>query len=219
MSTYVLSDLHGQYDKFMDMLKLTKFNDNDKMYILGDIFDRGPDPLKILDYIICKKNIDFIPGNHEYMFLEFYNTYDARLWSYNGGRTTMIQLMKRGEDYLKALYDYLTKLPLVKVHDKFILTHAGLYLPKNQNQYTLQEILNLQNAEFNLWSRSNINNERQYKDYTVICGHTPTLYVDPDQYQMSIVKRKGTIYIDCGATFTDGRLACLRLEDNKEFYI
>ena len=219
MSTYVLSDLHGQYDKFMDMLKLTKFNDNDKMYILGDIFDRGPDPLKILDYIICKKNIDFIPGNHEYMFLEFYNTYDARLWSYNGGKTTMTQLMKRGEDYLKALYDYLTKLPLVKVHDKFILTHAGLYLPKNQNQYTLQEILNLQNAEFNLWSRSNINNERQYKDYTVICGHTPTLYVDPDQDQMSIVRRKGTIYIDCGATFSDGRLACLRLEDNKEFYI
>ena len=219
MSTYVLSDLHGQYDKFMDMLKLTKFNDNDKMYILGDIFDRGPDPLKILDYIICRKNIDFIPGNHEYMFLEFYNTYDARLWSCNGGRTTMTQLMKRGEDYLKALYDYLTKLPLVKVHDKFILTHAGLYLPKNQNQYTLQEILNLQNAEFNLWSRSNINNERQYKDYTVICGHTPTLYVDPDQYQMSIVRRKGTIYIDCGATFSDGRLACLRLEDNKEFYI
>ena len=219
MSTYVLSDLHGQYNKFMDMLKLTKFNDNDKMYILGDIFDRGPDPLKILDYIICKKNIDFIPGNHEYMFLEFYNTYDARLWSYNGGKTTMTQLMKRGEDYLKALYDYLTKLPLVKIHDKFILTHAGLYLPKNQNQYTLQEILSLQNAEFNLWSRSNINNERQYKDYTVICGHTPTLYVDPDQYQMSIVRRKGTIYIDCGATFSDGRLACLRLEDNKEFYI
>ena len=219
MSTYVLSDLHGQYDKFMDMLKLIKFNDNDKMYILGDIFDRGPDPLKILDYIICKKNIDFIPGNHEYMFLEFYNTYDARLWSYNGGKTTMTQLMKRGEDYLKALYDYLTKLPLIKIHDKFILTHAGLYLPKNQNQYTLQEILSLQNAEFNLWSRSNINNERQYKDYTVICGHTPTLYVDPDQYQMSIVRRKGTIYIDCGATFSDGRLACLRLEDNKEFYI
>ena len=219
MSTYVLSDLHGQYNKFIDMLKLIKFNDNDKMYILGDIFDRGPDPLKILDYIICKKNIDFIPGNHEYMFLEFYNTYDARLWSYNGGKTTMTQLMKRGEDYLKALYDYLTKLPLVKVHDKFILTHAGLYLPKNQNQYTLQEILSLQNAEFNLWSRSNINNERQYKDYTVICGHTPTLYVDPDQYQMSIVRRKGTIYIDCGATFSDGRLACLRLEDNKEFYI
>ena len=219
MSTYVLSDLHGQYDKFMDMLKLTKFNDNDKMYILGDIFDRGPDPLKILDYIICKKNIDFIPGNHEYMFLEFYNTYDARLWSYNGGKTTMTQLMKRGEDYLKALYDYLTKLPLVKIHDKFILTHAGLYLPKNQNQYTLQEILSLQNAEFNLWSRSNINNERQYKDYTVICGHTPTLYVDPDQYRMSIVRREGTIYIDCGATFSGGRLACLRLEDNKEFYI
>ena len=96
MSTYVLSDLHGQYNKFMDMLKLIKFNDNDKMYILGDIFDRGPDPLKILDYIICKKNIDFIPGNHEYMFLEFYNTYDARLWSYNGGKTTMTQLMKRG---------------------------------------------------------------------------------------------------------------------------
>ncbi len=131
----------------------------------------------------------------------------------------MEKLMERGEQYMNALFNYLASLPLVVIHDKYILTHAGLYLPKSQNSYTLQEILSMQSADFNLWSRSNVNCEKQYKDYTVICGHTPTLYVEPNQKEMSIIRRKGTIYIDCGATFKGGRLACLRLEDEKEFYI
>ena len=219
MSTYVLSDLHGQYDKFINMLKKINFNKEDKLYIIGDIFDRGPEPIKILDYVISQDNIEFIPGNHEYMFLDFCETKRAESWIYNGGITTMEKLMERGEQYMNALFNYLAGLPLVVIHDKYILTHAGLYLPKGQNSYTLQEILSMQSADFNLWSRSNVNCEKQYKDYTVICGHTPTLYVEPNQKEMSIIRRNGTIYIDCGATFKGGRLACLRLEDEKEFYI
>ena len=53
---------------------------------------------------------------------------------------------------------------------------------------------------------------------TVIFGHTPT---DHYQYRrpMSIYHGKNMIGIDCGCAYRDlGRLACLRLDDMKEFY-
>ena len=48
---YVLSDLHGHFDIFIQMLKKINFNDDDELYILGDCCDRGPDSLKIYMYI------------------------------------------------------------------------------------------------------------------------------------------------------------------------
>ena len=54
MSTYVMSDLHGEYDKFIQMLTKIGFSNDDKLIIIGDIFDRGKKPLQILDYILNK---------------------------------------------------------------------------------------------------------------------------------------------------------------------
>ena len=45
---YVMSDLHGCYDKYMQMLEKIKFNNEDTLYVLGDIVDRGDDGIKIL---------------------------------------------------------------------------------------------------------------------------------------------------------------------------
>ena len=49
---YVISDIHGCYDKFINMLKLINFSEEDTLYILGDIFDRGDKPLQIRLYSI-----------------------------------------------------------------------------------------------------------------------------------------------------------------------
>ena len=57
MSKYVMSDLHGEYGRFLKMLKLIDFKDTDILYILGDVFDRGNKPLEIIDYIVAHKNI------------------------------------------------------------------------------------------------------------------------------------------------------------------
>ena len=42
MSIYVMSDIHGCYDEFMQMLNLISFSDYDELWIIGDICDRGP---------------------------------------------------------------------------------------------------------------------------------------------------------------------------------
>lgn len=219
MSKYVMSDLHGCCDKFMKMLELISFTDQDELYILGDMFDRGTNPLGILDYVIDHKNIILLKGNHEKFFQDYIETGNSCLWYYNGGYTTHEQIIQRGEEYQNALYKYIKNLPCYKVVDNNLLAHASVYLPKNYQDLTIKEILNLQEEDICLWDRSNIDSERAIEGYNIIVGHTPTFTIDKGI--SSIIKKNGTIYVDCGCVFEkyNGRLACLRLNDMNEFYV
>jgi serine/threonine protein phosphatase 1 len=220
LSKYVISDLHGCYDKFIKMLNEIEFKDSDELYILGDIFDRGEKPLEILDYIISHKNITLLKGNHEQMYIDYFEQDDPELWYYNGGQKTHQQIIQRDYSFEISLYHYLKKLPVIKVLDKFILVHAGLYFPKDYDYLELEEFLN-QEEDICLWDRSNIGNEKKYRDYTVICGHTPVQSITNNYDEVQIIQRYGTFYIDCGCVFekANGKLACLRLDDMAEFYV
>lgn len=221
MSKYVISDLHGCFDKLIQMLKKINFKTEDELYILGDIFDRGDKPLDILDYIISHKNIFLIKGNHEKLFEEVYHSDDFTLWFMNGGDTTFQQIHQRSTGQKDTIYKYIKKLPFIKVVDKFILVHGGLYIPSNFHEVlTIDNLLEIQHEDNCLWQRSHIGHEKQFKDYTIICGHTPVQNIEPNG-EVKILHRLGHIYIDCGCCFEEanGRLACLRLDDLKEFYI
>ena len=216
---YVMSDLHGNYDKFLEMLDLIEFKEEDELYILGDIFDRGDNPIDILDYIIANKNIYLLKGNHEQMFIECYEEEfkDIYHWFLNGGRTTYTQMVYKNLD---DIYKYIKKLPYIKVVDKFILVHAGLYFPDNYNELTLEEFLEIQEEDICLWTRDNIYNEKQFKDYTIICGHSSVQSINRNSTG-KILHANGCIYIDCGLQTvpSNGQLGCLRLDDLEEFYI
>ena len=69
MATYVVSDLHGHYDVFRQGLKTIKFNNEDRLYVVGDAIDRGSDGVRILREIQRRENMDLILGNHEFMML------------------------------------------------------------------------------------------------------------------------------------------------------
>ena len=64
---YVVSDIHGCYDEFCRLLEKIHFSDEDIMYILGDMVDRGPKPVRLLQDLMGRHNIYPILGNHEYM--------------------------------------------------------------------------------------------------------------------------------------------------------
>ena len=61
-----ISDVHGQFDKMIRALNEVKFDkDKDTLVSLGDLFDRGPNSLEVLEYIMsCPKRI-LIYGNHD----------------------------------------------------------------------------------------------------------------------------------------------------------
>ncbi|HBG6421593.1 TPA: serine/threonine protein phosphatase [Clostridioides difficile] len=214
-----MSDLHGMYDKFISMLKQINFNSNDHLYILGDVLDRGDKSLEIIDYIRNHKNITLLKGNHELMFQESWrDTNNRYLWFYNGGDDTFYKLKNKKFEYEESFYKYIKNLPYLEIIDNFILVHAGLYLPNNYENLSIEQIIELQEEDICVWDRTILNTNKHIKGYTIIIGHTPTQNIK-DYEKAEIYKQEGIIDIDCGACFDNGKLACLRLDDMKEFYI
>ncbi len=73
--SYVVGDIHGMYGSYADIMK--KLKNNDHLYILGDVIDRGTGGIQILQDIMKRKQnpqnnpeITFLLGNHEMQFLE-----------------------------------------------------------------------------------------------------------------------------------------------------
>lgn len=57
MATYVISDLHGRWEKYRAILAAISFRPTDTLYVLGDVIDRGPDGCKILLDMMGRPNI------------------------------------------------------------------------------------------------------------------------------------------------------------------
>ena len=217
MAKYVMSDIHGDYDKFKKMMKKINFNtEKDKLYVLGDAIDRGPDGLKIIEEIRNSENgsIEMLLGNHEHMMLLFYTKEDHEFdWHNNGGLSTHEKFIEQSDQYKADLLKYLKDLELYKVIDNFVLVHGGFYIPGYE--CTLDEAISNSSKEDFLMDREFFISNKKISDHTIISGHTSTISLGKKR----IIHKEGKILIDCGCGLKNGRLACLRLEDLKEYYV
>ena len=110
MSIYVMSDMHGLYDRYLKMLELIRFSEEDELYILGDMIDRGPDGIPILLDMMDRQNVIPFLGNHEWMmlaYLEGMKTQYGWLTQYSGGMSTLAAFNELDEDVRRAVYEYL----------------------------------------------------------------------------------------------------------------
>lgn len=239
VSIYVMSDIHGLSDRFFKMIDLLDLQVNDQVYILGDVIDRGPDGIAILQYIKEQENFTLLMGNHELMMMEYYDTNKNMIpdmmiiqrWYRNGCEPTMRQFEKLDKKEQNDLLDYLHSLPLaisdLKVNDQlFYLVHgAPIKSLKEGSVYLDSEIMKLFTPADFVWNR--INYETPFfDDRVVIVGHTITAYyqkVSPYAIWHNKIQLKDSdlIDIDCGCACNDEntRLCCLRLDDFKVFYV
>ena len=233
MATYVISDIHGRLDKFIELLDLIDYTDDDTLYILGDVLDRGPNPIKALLKIMEMPNVVFIRGNHEEMAIrclptlleeitelsinsfddEYLN--DLMLWQMNGCQPTLDEFYDLDNDTKQKVIDYIDKSLYYKElsvnGNDYLLVHAGLgnFKPdKPIGNYTVFDLV---------WERPDY--EKQYFDNKyLITGHTPTQTIDCCENPGYIYRNHNHIAIDCGACFRTGRLAAICLETDEEFY-
>lgn len=49
MGTYVMSDIHGCYDRFLHMLDKIGFSATDRLILAGDCIDRGSKAMRCYD--------------------------------------------------------------------------------------------------------------------------------------------------------------------------
>jgi serine/threonine protein phosphatase 1 len=134
MSTYAISDVHGHFSTYRKLLEKLKFSDEDFLYVVGDVIDRGRDGIKIIQDIMAHPNIELILGNHEYMMIEaidFLRKNEGEkkqksdlgeaftpvdLWFHpaNGGKTTYNAFSKLEREEQDRILDYMKGLKLIK---------------------------------------------------------------------------------------------------------
>ena len=134
----------------------------------------------------------------------------------NGGDTTLQEFRQLDHEQKLAVMDYLdecTYYETVVVNNmKFLLVHAGLgnYRDdKDIDDYTMEEILFMRPDYSIPW----------FKDIITISGHTPTQIIEGNPNPGRIYHHNRHIVIDCGCYGEGGRMAALRLDDMKEYYV
>jgi serine/threonine protein phosphatase 1 len=142
MATYVIPDIHGCF-KTMKYLFEEKLglSSRDRVFMLGDYIDRGPDSHGVVEYLInlieSGYNINCIKGNHEQLLLDsvgssmYYN-----LWMLNAGEETLMNYSKyTGLSYEEGNFpcipdkhmEFYRSLPAYMiVDDKYVMVHGGL---------------------------------------------------------------------------------------------
>lgn len=220
---YAVSDLHGQYDMFIQLLELIKFSNNDTMYIIGDIIDRGSDSIKLLKYVMANKNIIMAKGNHEEMFEAEYNGKEPiGVWGCNGGKTTYAEIKYESSETILKFKEYISNLPLYLDLGDYLLVHAGILVPFDETNRTWENVKNYQDSDDLLWVREKFYNRKALSDRVIVFGHTPTKYIN-----LYCNKRiwfdkihKDKIGIDCGLSSMNNRvLGCINLDTREEYYI
>lgn len=233
--TYVTSDLHGYpLQKFQALLAQAGFGEDDFLFILGDVIDRGEDGVEYLKWLLAQPNIQLILGNHEAMLLAcdflFQEVTDASVdaltteklrmlttWQQNGAEPTLRalrQLNREDPDMLADILDYLREAPLYELVRaggvRFLLVHSGLgnFDPEKEiEDYDPHDLL---------WHRPGL--EEQYFDtVTTVVGHTPTgLY--GSRHRGKMLQTDTWINVDTGAGSGLAPML-LRLDDMQEFYM
>lgn len=217
MSVYCVSDIHGDLERFDKLLEKINFSDEDTMYVIGDVVDRGKEPVKLLIKIMETPNITLLEGNHEEMMsLGLDPIHEKRIlhiWKWNGGENTFRQFIRLEKEQREKILDYINDLP-----DYMEITVGG-------KRFYLVHGCPSDDHRTRIWER--VEKDEDYTDLnlgTIIFGHTPTImYMDVDKNDhLRIFHGKGVIGIDCGCghpMIENHRLACIRLDDMKEYYV
>ena len=212
---YCISDIHGEYDRYKKMLGLIGLTEKDTLYVLGDVVDRHPNGIDVLLDIMQRDNVHMCLGNHEdllYATLGPVQVFGARqLWQQNGGSSTRRELLyMRTKEERLAILRFIESLP---DHFNIVVNGEPFHLVHGWPGHT---------KDVRIWGRPEpIPTEPPIYGVTTIIGHTPTVYLHGDDGNpFRIWHGPGVIDIDCGCgnETEKRRLACLRLDDMKEFY-
>ena len=193
----LIGDIHGCLATFKALLEQVNLDrEQDKLYLLGDYIDRGPDSKGVIDEIICLKRqgytVHALMGNHEQMLIKGYRAEVMKGWfdmaddSFKNsfGIVTLKQLPI---EYIH----FCEELPFYHVDEDFIAVHAGINFSHDKPLAAHRDLI---------WIRDwydNIDYE-WLQNRKIIHGHTPQTRQEIEA-QFEDFETKQILNIDCGA--------------------
>lgn len=235
----VTSDIHGHFSCFRKVLEAAEFCDDDLLFIVGDMIEKGPESLKTLRCVmeLCRKgNVFALIGNVDAYRLKliqelseenvsgFYKyILNLREWTgtsfYEELAAECGYSLNSAEDVLSAKqaiiehfekeFIFLASLPTIIKTQNYVFVHGGL---REKNVFD-----NCDKGIFELTKYDAfMDNTTHSFDNFVITGHWPVCLYDNRIYQFNpiINKDKNIISTDggCGVK-KDGQLNLLIIPD------
>ena len=120
---WIIGDIHGYKETLESLIDNLNLGLEDIAICLGDMVDRGPDSVGVVNLFMDEDNLYSLKGNHEEMLLMdwlktdgFGNYSDTGFWS-------SIKSLSREE--MQRIKKFISLLPTEIILDKFRLVHAG----------------------------------------------------------------------------------------------
>jgi bis(5'-nucleosyl)-tetraphosphatase (symmetrical) len=120
MSTLAVGDIQGCYEEFRSLLSLARFGEGDRLWLVGDLVNRGPESVEVLRFV---RNLGAravtVLGNHDLHLV-------ARAWGFAKARSDDTLDDVLGAHDADELVDWLRARPMMHVEGERALVHAGL---------------------------------------------------------------------------------------------
>lgn len=241
---YAISDIHGCYDAFEKLvvqLSAELEKAGNRLVLLGDYIDRGPDSCKVLSsvYSLQKRygndKVIALKGNHEVWFEDFlagrgrdwlaedenYNTSGTFLTEEQRAEQATIFSREKKIDYFiktikanhRELLLWMKKMPYYYETPTQIFVHAGVdeEIPEEEMAYCT-----MGTPEYVLTGKFPPTIGKFYKD--IIAGHTAAREVAGDRVFQGIFHDGYSHYYIDGAVVDTGNLLCLAYDDKQKKY-
>jgi len=114
MRTVVIGDIHGCHHELIQLLNNVQLTPEDQLISLGDIVDRGPDSVKVFDFLKSRPNTIVLMGNHERKHLQQTLSYSQEI--------VKLQFGDRYPEFLQ----WVSQLPYYYETETAIFVHASL---------------------------------------------------------------------------------------------
>ena len=222
--TYVMSDIHGNYEKFKEMLDKILLRDSDILYLLGNLVDYGEETVALIEDVSMRLNVYAIAGERDYLAARMLSGFERMLkkgdapdagyisemtaWVQNGGQPTLEGYRELDEEGREGILEYLEDMTLYEQVEaggkEFLLVHAGARGYDGSSD--LEDL-----APEDFLTEAPDRAVPQVDGVTLVVGHTPTA-------SGRIEYGNGSIFINCGVK-DGGALACLCLETGREYYV
>lgn len=191
-----IGDIHGCYRQLYHLItEIIDLKKDDRLVMLGDYIDRGPDSKGVLDLImdLISEGFDIIPlmGNHEDMMLNASDSATSNYnWMMNGGGETLLSFDTLSVSEVDGRYlDFLLRMPEYHTEGDFIFVHGGFNDDLDDpfsDKYSM------------LWERRFEYTSPVFKDKVIVHGHRPHPL---DELQKQLEESPSVINLDTGCVY------------------
>jgi serine/threonine protein phosphatase 1 len=204
-----MTDIHGSFQTFSKLLKKLDLQPSDRLFILGDMIDRAPYSLYVIEKIARLIVDDYavypLRGNHEQLFLD-YAASDPRKLTLLASRQYSGHLLADG--FLPfGIARFFESLPYFYETEDHFLVHAGFDTGKKKPLASWKDML---------WIRSYPYDKSKLKGKQIVHGHVPTSL---DKIKRAVKSGKRDIKLDNGCIRAGvrgyGKLICWDPDENK----